>query len=323
MRVLLTGATGFVGSHVARALVAAGHEVRALVRPTSPRDLLADVPEIAWAPGDILDAPSLPAAVRGCDAVIHTAAMVAFAPAQAAEQRQVNVEGTRHVLEAARAAGVKRFVHTSSVAAIGMGPEGQVADEETRYDFPPGLPYNETKRDAERLVRRAEGIETVCLNPALVFGPGEVHRRTLPLFRAVKWGLAPLVPRGGNTLCDVRDVAAAHVAALTRGEPGQRYILGGPMLTFRELLTTLAEVTGGARPIAELPPALVRAAIVPLAFAERVGVKLPFGTGNALYLTTHRYYASARAEEALGYRTRPAVETLGDAARWYTSQGVL
>lgn len=323
MRVLLTGATGFVGSHVARALVAAGHEVRAITRPTSAREILADVPEIEWVAGDVTDVGSLRAAVRDRDAVIHAAAVVGFSPKAAARQHEVNVEGTRHVLEAARAAGVKRLVHTSSIAAVGRGREGSVADEETRYDWPPGLGYNESKRDSERLVRRATGIETVCVNPALVFGPGEVYKRTLPLFRLIKWGLMPLVPPGGTTLCDVRDVAAAHVAALTHGEPGARYILGGPQLTFRELATTIAEVTRGARPIAVVPAKLLRTVAAPLAGLGRLGVPLPVSAGNLAYLGHYGYYASARAEAALGYHTRPAAETLGDAARWYTSQRLL
>jgi dihydroflavonol-4-reductase len=323
MQVLLTGATGFLGSHVARALVAGGHAVRALARPGSSRAIVADVPELEWATGDVADAGSLRAAVRGCEAVVHAAAVVAFAPKQAGRQREVNVEGTRHVLEAARAAGVRRLVHTSSIAAVGRAPEGGVADEETRYDWPPGLGYNESKRDSERLVRRAEGIETICLNPSLVFGPGEVYKRTLPLFRLVKWGLLPLVPPGGTTLCDVRDVAQAHVAALTRGEPGARYITGGPQLTFRQLATTIAEVTQGARPIAELPASLLRAAALPVAALHRLGVPLPVSPGNIASLGNYGYYSSARAEAALGYHTRDAAETLGDAARWYTTQGLL
>lgn len=321
MRVLLTGVTGFLGSHIAHALLAAGHEVMALVRPGST--VGGQLSAVGSIHGDILDLPSVRAAVRGCEAVVHSAAMVEFAPRLAARQREVNVEGTRHVLQAAREAGARRLVHTSSIAAVGRAPEGGVADEETRYDWPIGLGYNESKRDAERLVLRAEGIETVCLNPSLVFGPGEVYKRTLPLFRLIKWGLLPLVPAGGTTLCDVRDVAAAHVAALTQGEPGARYILGGPHVTFRQLATTIAEVTGGARPVAELPASLVRAAALPIAALGRVGVPLPFSAANIVYLGHHGYYSSARAEAALGYRTRDAHETLADAARWYTSNGLL
>ena len=323
MRVLLTGATGFLGSHIAHALLAANHEVVALVRPSSASTLNSQLSTLNLVPGDLLDVGSLRAAVRDCEAVVHAAAMVAFAPRDAARQREVNVEGTRHILDAARAAGVRRFVHTSSIAAVGRPTSGAVADEETRYDFPPGLGYNESKRDSERLVRRAEGIETVCINPSLVFGPGEVYKRTLPLFRLVKWGLLPIVPPGGTTLCDVRDVAAAHVAALTRGEPGARYITGGPHLTFRQLATTIAEVTEGARPIVELPAWLLRAAALPVAALHRLGVPLPFSPGNISYLGNFGYYSSARAQAALGYHTRDAAETLGDAARWFTSQQLL
>jgi nucleoside-diphosphate-sugar epimerase len=145
----------------------------------------------------------------------------------------------------------------------------------------------------------------------------------LPLFRLVKWGLMPLVPPGGTTLCDVRDVAEAHVAALTRGQPGARYILGGPHVTYRELATTVAEVTEGARPIGALPASVLRAAALPVALVQRLGVPLPFSVNNLGYLTGFGYYSSARAIEALGYRTRPAAETLADAARWYASQGLL
>jgi dihydroflavonol-4-reductase len=323
MRVFLTGGTGFLGSHIADALVASGHDVVALVRPLKARTARTQVAATEVVAGDILDPESLRGTMDGCDAVVHSAALVAFAPVTAARQRAVNVEGTANVLAEARAAGVQRFVHTSSIAAVGRPPAGGVADEETRYDWPPGMSYNETKRDAERLVQRAAGLETVVLNPAMVFGPGEIYKRTLTLFRLIKWGLMPLVPPGGTTLCDVRDVAAAHVAALTQGVPGARYILGGPHLTFRELATTIAELTSGARPLAELPAALLRAAAVPLAALVRLGVSLPFSLGDMLFLDSFGYYSSARAEAALGYHTRGARESLGDAARWFEARHLL
>src|SRR5262249_49709937 len=153
--------------------------------------------------GDVLDLPSLEPAVAGCEAVIHTAANLSFRRADFAAQRQVNVEGTRNVLRAARAAQVRRFVHASSGSALARPRPGCVGDETTPYDWPIGFNYNETKRDAEALVFGATGLEAVCLNPALVFGPGEVSRHTLPLFRAVARGLIRLAPPGGTTLCDV------------------------------------------------------------------------------------------------------------------------
>jgi dihydroflavonol-4-reductase len=324
MRVLVTGATGFVGSHVVRALVASGHAVRALVRPRARRDApgIVNAP-VEWVIGDVLDPSSLAAAVDGCEAVMHIAAHLSFRAAEVALQREVNVQGTRNVLDAARTARVKRFVHTSSVAAVGRGAPGALADEQTRYDWPIGFHYNESKRDAEAVVRSARDLETVCLNPALVVGPDEVGRRALPLFRAVRAGLLPLVPPGGTTLCDVRDVAATHVAALERGRAGERYILGGPHLSFREGLSLVADEVGGRAPRAELPANAVRAGMLPLVALERLGVALPWSARYAGYLTARTYYSSEKAMRELGYQTRSAVESIRAAACFYRAAGAL
>jgi nucleoside-diphosphate-sugar epimerase len=318
MRVLVTGAAGFLGSHIVEQLLSAGHQVRALVRSDDHRLKFVDVKR-----GDVLDRPSLDAAVAGCDAVIHTAAMLSFRRNDARAQREVNVQGTRNVLEAARAAGVKRFVHTSSIAAIGRPRRGGVADEETRYDWPVGFTYNETKRDAEDIVRSVRDLETVCLNPAFVVGPNERYRRTLPLFFLAKHNLLPLAPPGGTTLTDVREAAAAHVAALTSGKPGARYVLGGPLLSFVELLGELARVTGGRAPLGVLPERLIHAGALPLILVEKLGVALPYMAIYYPYLTTSTFYSSERSIAELGYRVRPASETLGDAAAWYRREGAL
>jgi dihydroflavonol-4-reductase len=208
------------------------------------------------------------------------------------------------------------------VAAIGR-PNGSAADEKQRYDWPVGLTYNETKRDAEDVVRNAAGLETICLNPALVLGPRERYRHSLPLFRFAKWGLLQIVPDGGATLCDVRDVAAAHVAALTKGTPGARYILGGPQLTFAQLADELAAATGGRRARASLPTLAIRAGALPLVMAEKLGVPMPYSPLYAPYLTMRSFYSSERAIADLGYHTRSAAETIGDAAAWYKSEGYL
>jgi dihydroflavonol-4-reductase len=316
VRVLVTGATGFLGTHVVGQLLSAGHQVRALVR-TPPQRAQAEIIR-----GDVTDPRSLEPAVAGCEAVIHCAAVISFRAREAAWTKQVNVEGTRHLLSAARVAGVKRFVHTSSVAALGR-PNGVPGDESARYDWPVGLAYNESKRDAEELVRATTGMETVCLNPALVLGPEEQHRHMLPLFRAVRWGLLAAVPDGGVTLCDVRDVAAAHVAALERGTPGARYVLGGPQLTFVEFIGAMAAAVGARAPRRELPAGLLRAGVLPLVWAEKLGLPLPFSPRYSPYLTTRSFYKSDRAVADLGYRTRDAATTIGDAVAWYRSQDLL
>ncbi len=318
VRALVTGGTGFLGSHVVRQLTEAGHQVRALVRslPNGER------PPYEIIRGDVTDAASLLPAMAGCEAVVHCAAVVSFKASDAARQREVNVQGTRNVVEAARASGVRRLVHTSSVAAIGR-PDGAPADESARYDWPVGLAYNETKRDAEEIVGNAQDLERVSLNPALVLGPGERYRHSLPLFRAAKWGLLPLVPSGGITLCDVRDVARAHVVALTRGVSGARYILGGPQLTFFDLVSELAAATGGRAPRVEIPSAIMRVGSLPLLVAEKLGVPLPYSPLYAPYLMMRSFYSSARAMAELDYQTRPAAETIGDAAQWYRDEGLL
>jgi dihydroflavonol-4-reductase len=316
VRVLVTGATGFLGTHVVEQLLSAGHQVRALVRTPLQRTPVEIIR------GDVTDPLSLERAAAGCEAVIHCAAVISFRARQAAHTHRVNVEGTRNLLAAARGAGVKRFVFTSSVAALGR-PNGEPADETARYDWPVGLAYNESKRDAEELVRAADALETVCLNPALVLGPEEQHRHMLPLFRAVRWGLVPVVPDGGVTLCDVRDVAAAHVAALERGTPGARYVLGGPQLTFVEFISAMAAAVGARAPRLELPAALVRGGVLPLVWAEKLGLPLPYSPRYAPYLTTRGFYRSDRAVAELGYRTRDAAETIGDAVAWYCQQGWL
>jgi dihydroflavonol-4-reductase len=315
VRVLVTGATGFLGSHIVEQLLSAGHEVRALVR--SDQRINAEIVR-----GDVTNAASLAPAMAGCEAVIHSAAVVTFKVREAARQRDVNVQGTRNVVEAARTAGVKRLVFTSSVAAIGM-PNGRAADESTRYDWPVGLVYNETKRDAEDIVRHARDLETISLNPALVLGPRERYHHSLPLFRLARWGLLQVVPAGGATLCDVRDVAAAHVAALTKGRPGERYVLGGPQLTFAELAAELAVATGGRPARAEIPSLFVRFGALPLVIAERLGLPMPYSPLYAPYLTMRAFYKSDRAVADLGYRMRSAAETIGDAVAWYRGEGLL
>jgi dihydroflavonol-4-reductase len=323
MKILLTGATGFIGSHVARRLLAAGHTVRALSRASSSRAALGDAADaVDWAIGDVVEPASLAPAVAGCEAVIHAAAMVTFDPRLAERQRAVNVDGTRYLLEAARAAGVRRFVLTSSVSTIGRVPKGQLADEQTRYDWPVGLGYNESKRDAEDLVREAQGIETVTLNPAVVFGPGDVYRRLLPLYRLCKWRLFVATPTGGTTVCDVRDVADAHVAALTAGSHGERYILGGAHLRWRELISLIAGTVGGWPPRWTIPDALVRATSSSLAALQAL-VPLPVSPPNMVYLTHRAYYASDKAARDLGYRMRLASQSVADTAAWYREENLL
>ena len=328
MRVLLTGATGFVGSHVARALFAAGHEVRALRRKTAGPDRPDPVGmgglSVEWVTGDLVDAASLRRAVEGCEAVIHTAAEVRFTGgAEAlARQRTVNVDGTRNVVEAAVGAGVSRLVFTSSSASLGRAPRGGVADETQPYDWPPGFPYNESKRDSERiaLAANARGVPAISLNPTMVLGPEAPHDRQLRAMRLIQRGLFRLVPPGGLTLCDVREVARAHVTALTRGKAGERYLLGGPHLTYRALIDLYAKALHAPGPIGTVPAILLEAAALPL-FAVGHLFSLPFTADYLTALADKRFYSSDKARAELDYKETPAADLIADTVAWYRAIG--
>lgn len=323
MLVFLTGGTGFVGAHVARALVAAGHRVRALRRRTSRFDALLPV---EWVVGDVLDPASLDAGMVGCEAVIHTAAAISMRgkAAAVAEARQVNVEGTRNVIAAARKAGARRFVFTSSVAAIGKADRDGIADEDQPYNWAPGAPYREAKRDSEKLALAAAGpdFEVVALNPSLVLGPDEPGKRFVPFMRAIRFGLGRLSPPGGTTIADVRDVADAHVAALTRGRSGARYILGGAHVQYREFISLFAKALDAPGPLVTVPLGAIEAALLPV-YALRALMPLRVRPEALSAAFTERYYSSARAVAELGYHTRPAAEIIGDAVASYRSAGAL
>ncbi len=315
---MLTGATGFLGYHVARELVFAGHSVHAIARASSTRP--ADL-RVTWFEGDVRDRASLEPAIAGCDIVVHSAAQISFTKRDAAVQRAINVEGTRNLLSLAEKVGVKRFLHTSSIAAIGRGEKATI-DEDTRYDWPVGMYYNESKRDSERLVR-SSALDTVCLNPAVVFGPNEVSKRTLNLFRNVRRLPLSIVPPGGITLCDVRDVARAHVAAIdpARGRRGERYILGGPQLSYRELVGLVASALGRRRVIATLPAWPIRFGRTVLSPFERLGAPIPISLLNSVLSTNA--YSSDKAIRELGYQSRPADQIIADSAAWYRAQHLL
>lgn len=279
----VTGASGFVGSHVARELREQGAEVR------------DEFVELG-------DRERLERAVRGCDAVFHVAALYDF-DAPARELERVNVEGTRNVIEACRAQGVRRLVHTSSSATCGPVP-GRVANEE---DSPPSwelaVPYKRTKLEAERLVL-ASGLEAVVVNPTTPVGEGDL--RPTPTGRMIR-GVASGRHRAfldiGLNVVDVRDVAHGHLLALERGRSGERYILGGVNLPLAELFAAVADLAGRPRPRVRVPYALVRAA----ALAGLVN------RHEALLARLPAYFSSAKAERELDYRPGPVGPALARA----------
>ncbi|HET7676137.1 MAG TPA: hopanoid-associated sugar epimerase [Gammaproteobacteria bacterium] len=326
--VLVTGATGFVGSAVARRLLAAGLKVRALVRSTSRLDNLRGL-DVDIVRGDLRAPASLAAALAGCEGLFHVAADYRLWARHPSEIYASNVRGTRNILLAAARAGVGRIVYTSSVATLGLRADGTPADEDTPTTAASMIGhYKRSKFLAEQHVRQLaakQGIAVVTVNPSAPVGPRDI--KPTPTGRMIldaARGRMPAYVDTGLNIVHVDDVAEGHVLAYRRGAAGRRYILGGEDMSLREILTTVAGLTGRHPPFLRLPHNLV----LPVAWiAEawaRLGGPEPTVTVDGVKLAKKRmYFSHARADNELGYRPRPAVEAIADAVRWFEENGYL
>ena len=325
---LVTGATGFVGSAVARALLAQGRRVRVLARPNSDRRNLQTL-DVEIAEGRLEDQASLQAAMRGCGALFHVAADYRLWVPDPDAMYAANVEGTRQLMLASMAAGVDRVVYTSSVATIGLYKDGSSADETTpsRLDDMVG-PYKRSKFMAEDVVQeliRDRGLKAVIVSPSTPIGPRDV--KPTPTGRMIveaASGRMPAFVDTGLNVVHVDDVAAGHVLAETRGEIGQRYILGGENLMLAEILRRIAGIAGRKPPSLRLPiPAIWPLAIGAEAFARATG-REPFVTRDALRMARKIMFFSAdKAKRELGFNPRPADSALADAIRWFRDAGMI
>ena len=326
MRALLTGATGFVGAAVLRALVAAGHDVRVLTRPTSDPRNIDGVP-CEPVTGDLADPDSLRAAVKGCEALFHVAADYRLWVRDAAVMYRRNVDGTRDLLRAAAEGGVARIVYTSSVAAIGNRGDGTPADETTAASIEEMVGHYKRSKflaeaEAMRLARE-DGAPVVTVNPAAPFGPRDI--KPTPTGRMVVEfgrGRMPAYIDTGLNVVHVDDVAEGHLLAFERGTVGERYILGGDNMRLRDMLDVLASHLGRAPPRIRLP----RTPLLPLAWVAelsgRMTGKEPMLTTDALRMAKKlMFFSSTKARAELGYAPRPGAMALADAADWYRTHG--
>ncbi|MFQ5506568.1 MAG: NAD-dependent epimerase/dehydratase family protein [Planctomycetota bacterium] len=307
-RILITGATGFVGSSLARLLAERGYELRCLLRPTSKAENLRGL-RYERVEATLADGGRLEEALTGVDRVVHLAALVSFRKQDAVAMHRVNVAGTARLAGLARQKGVGRFLHVSSVVAVGFSRRPETIDERAAYNFGPlRVPYCDTKRAAERavLAEVARGLDAVIVNPASMFGPGDRRKADGSLLQAMAEGRVPVCPPGGCNFVDVRDVAQGCVAALERGRTGERYILGGENLSGRELLAKIARVLGRAPPRITLPRVSARA-IAMLASAWELFRPLePPVTAQILRMSPlFLWYSSRKAREELGYAAYP------------------
>ncbi|OFV84050.1 MAG: hypothetical protein A2620_03975 [Acidobacteria bacterium RIFCSPHIGHO2_01_FULL_67_28] len=326
MKVLVTGGTGFLGANLVHHLVTRGDQVRVLKRRRTPPDILAGLP-VEFVEGDVTDADSLLRACQGVEGVYHVAALVSYWRPRRAWQHRVNVEGTRNVVEAAARAAVRRIVHTSSIAAIGFRADGQPADEDTQWNWGPhDIGYCTTKHlgEQEALEGNARGLEVVVVNPAVIFGPRDVHRNTGRLLTMVAHHSVLVWPDGVITTCDVDDVCAGHVAAMERGRPGRRYILGGEHWRFPDLIHAVAELLGKKVRVLAAPEWLESLVAWSLYGMSRVTRREPALTPELV--TVRRLvgtYSSARALRELGFPQTPLRQTLEKTYRWYVENGFL
>jgi dihydroflavonol-4-reductase len=324
---LVTGATGFVGSAVVRALLGAGHDVRVLARPNSDRrnlvDLAVDVVE-----GSLEDAPSLARAVAGCRYLFHAAADYRLWVPDPAAMFRANVEGTRILMRAALDAGIERVVYTSSVATIGLVSEG-AADEKTpsKLDDMVG-PYKRSKFQAEEVVRgfvATHGLPAVIVNPSAPVGPRD--RKPTPtgrlILEAARGNMPGYVDTGLNVV-HVEDVAAGHLAAAEVGRVGERYILGGEDLPLATILAEVAQAAGRRAPRIRVPYSVAYSVAMAAEFVARLSGKEPFITLDGVRMSRKRmYFASSKAARTLGYRPRPARNAIADAVHWFKANGYL
>jgi dihydroflavonol-4-reductase len=327
-KTLVTGATGFVGAAVARALIARGERVVLLARKNSPRGNVEGL-DAEVVIGDLRDAASLEAALRGVDRLYHVAADYRLWAPDPNEIIEANRLGVGNIMNAALRAGVSRIVYTSSVATLKLDLAGRPVDETApaRPEQAIGA-YKKSKTIAERLVEKMiaeQGLPAVIVNPSTPIGPRDIKPTpTGRLIVEAANGKMPGYVDTGLNLVHVEDVAAGHLAAMARGRIGERYILGGQDAPLGALLGEIAEIVGRSPPWLKIP----RAPLFPFAYAAeavaRFTGKEPFATVDALRMAKYRmYFSSAKAERDLGYSARPYREALIDAVCWFKRQGMV
>jgi len=329
MKTLITGATGFVGSAVLRQLLREGHTVRALVRQNSDQRNLSGLP-VEIVTGDLNDRTSLDQAIAGCDTLFHVAADYRLWVPRPYEIYETNVNGTVNIMYAAAKAGVERVVYTSSVATLGLNYDGSPADESTPVVYDDMIShYKRSKFLAEAEVQRLvdeQALPVVIVNPSTPIGPRDI--KPTPTGRMIidaASGRMPAYVDTGLNLVHVDDVAIGHLLAFKHGKIGQRYILGAHNMTLKEILTELAGITGKPRPRFRLPHNMV----LPLAYLAEAWARLlmkgePLLTVDGVRLAKKiMFFSTEKAEQELGFSTRPVIQALSDAVNWFRKNGYI
>jgi len=326
MTTLVTGASGFVGSHVARLLAARGEPVRVLLRPSSRADALEGI-DCERVTGDLCDPSSLQAALHGVRRVFHVAADYRLWARDPAEIYASNVEGTRNLLSIARDARVEKFIYTSTVATIAVPTaDGKLADESTPASLEQMIGHYKRSKyiaECEALAFARHGLPVIVVNPTTPVGPGDW--KPTPTGRIVVDflnGRMPAFVDTGLNLVPVEDAAEGHLLAAERGKPGERYLLGGENLTLQQILWELARITGRRAPRIRIPHGVALAAAYVDTAVSRVLGREPHIPVEGVRIARHRMFVNtARAERELGFRPGSVAAALERAVRWYQSHG--
>lgn len=324
MRVLVTGATGFLGGNLLRMLCDDGHCVRYLSRQGRVAQAALDYPQAECCEGDLNNALSLERACKDIDWVFHAAAIVSSLERDRYQMEQVNVEGTKSLFRVACKAGVKRFVHISSVDTIGIEEKREIANEDSLCDFTTlRNPYPDTKLAAEKylLQNKSVDIQIVVVNPGFMIGSYDTHGTSSRIVHEILKNKGLFAPSGGNSFVDVKGVCRGAILAAEKGRSGERYILAGHNLTYLEFFKKVAVLCHRPKPLAVLPPFITLLAASAMEKLSLICGKKPIVTKNdAVFSLLPHYYSSQKAEKELGYVIHPIEPAIMDAITWFSTE---
>ena len=324
MKILVTGATGFLGHHLVKKLINGGHDIRILKEKDASMELLKDL-KIEVFEGDIRDFEAVKKAVKGCEVVFHLAGLISYWGKQNSLQFEVNVIGTQNVVRACLEEKVKRLIYTSSTAAVGF-EAGKLANEETNFNLGGlGIAYCDTKYLAEKEVQKGvkEGLDAVIVCPGSIYGPGDIRRiKEDPVFP--KGIFSMFYVGGGLGVVDVEDVADGEILAWKKGKKGERYILVGENLSFYEIRKTVAEILGKNPPKIKLPSLVFLVLSYLLNWISYLTEKRPkFTPENARLNEIFLYFSNEKAKKELDMKFRPFKESAERMIGWYKEKGYI
>lgn len=321
MKVLITGATGFLGSYLARTLVAQHYQVRALKRPTSDLSMLGDAAtKIEWIEGDITDIPSLEDAMEGVDQVYHAAAMLAFGGRSFDKMLKINVEGTANVVNVALSQGIKKLLYVSSITALGKSKDGSPIDESGDWEAAPiESEYGHTKYLGELEIWRgiAEGLDAVIINPSTILGAGKWEEGSIQIIHQVAKGV-PFYPTGSNGFVDVRDVVKAAIQIMESPESsGERYVINGENKSFLQIMSSIATAMGQKPPTIPVTDFWKTISIGYDKIRSLITGSEPIITREVLSISSHPYTYNDSKLRSLGFTYIPLEQTIADSVAAY------